>query len=87
MPEDDVSKLRIDKSKVSIRRRRGGRVLLWTLVAGACGLGVLLYRLGILAPALEMTPATVHYLYPSQTFTLLNASGYVVAQRKAAAAG
>lgn len=86
MPEDDVSKLRIDKSKVSIRRRRGGRLLFWTLVAGACGLGVLLYRMGILAPAVEVTPATVQYLYPSQAFTLLNASGYVVAQRKAAVA-
>ncbi|MEW6327643.1 MAG: efflux RND transporter periplasmic adaptor subunit [Thermodesulfobacteriota bacterium] len=36
--------------------------------------------------AVEVAPANVTQIYPSQTFTLLNASGYVVAQRKAAVA-
>ncbi len=38
----------------------------------------------MLSPAIRVQVATVSQVYPSQTFTLLNASGYVVAQRKAA---
>jgi RND family efflux transporter MFP subunit len=45
-----------------------------------------LYVKGVLTPAVEVEVASVTQLYPSQTFTLLNASGYVVAQRKAAVA-
>ena len=41
---------------------------------------------GALTPTVEVEVATVSQAYPSQTFTLLNASGYVVAQRKAAVA-
>jgi RND family efflux transporter MFP subunit len=41
---------------------------------------------GVFTPAVEVETATVSLVYPSQTFTLLNASGYVVAQRKAAVA-
>ncbi len=41
---------------------------------------------GVLAPRVEVEVATVSQIYPSQAFTLLNASGYVVAQRKAAVA-
>jgi RND family efflux transporter MFP subunit len=37
-------------------------------------------------PAVEVDTAVVSRVYPSQSFTLLNASGYVVAQRKAAVA-
>ncbi len=44
----------------------------------------LLYRAGLLAPSVTVQAATVTRVYPSQTFTLLNASGYVVAQRKSA---
>ena len=39
---------------------------------------------GLLVPAASVQVATVTQVYPSQTFTLLNASGYVVAQRKSA---
>ena len=35
---------------------------------------------------MEVEVATVGQIYPSQTITLLNASGYVVAQRKASLA-
>jgi RND family efflux transporter MFP subunit len=41
---------------------------------------------GVFTPAVQVEAANVTQLYPSQTFTLLNASGYVVAQRKAAVA-
>jgi RND family efflux transporter MFP subunit len=46
----------------------------------------ILYFKGILKPALEVQVISVQRIYPAQTFTLLNASGYVVAQRKAAVA-
>jgi len=45
-----------------------------------------LYRQGLLSPALDVKVATLQDMYPSQAFTLLNASGYVVAQRKASVA-
>lgn len=46
----------------------------------------LFYFEGIFTPAVSVEVASVVQMYPSQTFTLLNASGYVVAQRKAAVA-
>ena len=46
----------------------------------------LLYWQGVLEPAKEVEVTTVSLIYPSQGETVLNASGYVVAQRKAAVA-
>ncbi len=43
-----------------------------------------LYLWGPLKPSLEVSTAVVSRLYPAQAYTVLNASGYVVAQRKAA---
>lgn len=43
-----------------------------------------LYLWGPLKPAVEVSTAVVSRLYPAQAYTVLNASGYVVAQRKAA---
>ncbi|MCU0597333.1 MAG: efflux RND transporter periplasmic adaptor subunit [Desulfobacterota bacterium] len=86
MVEDDLSKLRIDKRSMAVRKGRKKRffllVLLIVLVIG----GGTLYRRGLLSPALDVRVANPQLLYPSQTFTVLNASGYVVAQRKAAVA-
>jgi RND family efflux transporter MFP subunit len=45
-----------------------------------------LYLTGFIAPAETVEVTSVSLMYPSQTFTTLNASGYVVAQRKAAVA-
>jgi len=47
---------------------------------------VILAFTGVFSPATKVDTATVSLVYPSQTFTLLNASGYVVPQRKAAVA-
>jgi RND family efflux transporter MFP subunit len=87
MADEDISKLKIDRSvKVRPRMRRrkwlyggGGAVL---FVAA----GIALYAQGFLQPAQSVQATTISRIYPSQTFTLLNASGYVVAQRKAAVA-
>jgi RND family efflux transporter MFP subunit len=86
MSDEDLSKLRIDKTAMAVRRRRGRRyVLLVLLLVGLLALGVG-YQKGMLTPAVEVQVAGVQNVYPSQAFSLLNASGYVVAQRKAAVA-
>jgi RND family efflux transporter MFP subunit len=47
---------------------------------------VLLFAKGVFTPSVQVQVATVTQVYPSQAFTILNASGYVVAQRKSALA-
>lgn len=85
MAENDLRGLRIDKSGPSgapVHRRRTARWV-WAglgLAALAAGITFFLNR------PLIVETATVSLIYPSQTLTLLNASGYVVAQRKAAVA-
>jgi len=85
MPADDLSKLKIDKTnKVGRPDRRKKRIIL-ALVSGLCILVLgLLYFTGIIAPAVMVDVATVSQIYPSQTISRLNASGYIVAQKKAA---
>jgi RND family efflux transporter MFP subunit len=87
MGKEDLSKLKIDKSKVVIRPRKRRKLVYWTLVVIAIMILVsLLYAKGVLTPSVEVQVATVSQFYPSQAFTMLNASGYVVAQRKSALA-
>ena len=86
MENGDLSKLKIDKSKVMFRPRRLRKTLyLMLLVITLIILGILYFK-GVFAPALEVQVATVTQVYPSQDFTVLNASGYVVPQRKSALA-
>jgi RND family efflux transporter MFP subunit len=47
---------------------------------------VLFALLGVFTPAFKVRAVTITQIYPSQTFTVLNASGYVVPQRKSALA-
>lgn len=86
MPPSDLAKLKIEKeSPARTPRPRKKRLLLWG--AGAIAMAIVLALLAkFFAPAVEVETVTVSQVYPSQTFTLLNASGYVVAQRKAAVA-
>lgn len=86
MPDDDVSKLKIDKSAVSFKTGKRKRRVYWILVVLLPGLATFLYFKGFLTPPVTVEVVNVSQIYPSQTFTLLNASGYVVAQRKAAVA-
>lgn len=85
MSEGDLSKLRIDKGRVKVHRGRRRLTILLLCVLVLLGAGYL-YSKGLLTRPLAVQVATVQNTYPSQTFTLLNASGYVVAQRKAALA-
>jgi RND family efflux transporter MFP subunit len=86
MADEDLSKLRIDKSSVPARRGRRKRYIFLIMGILLLTVAVALYREGLLTPAVDVRVVNVQRLYPSQTFTLLNASGYVVAQRKAALA-
>ena len=87
MPQEDLSKLKIDSSaKQSVA---GGRKRKPFVIAGALTLlaaAVILYRLGVIAPSATVDVTTVSMIYPAQSLSVLNASGYIVAQRKAAVA-
>ena len=86
MAETDISRLKINRAAlpaggVPRRRRRTWLVVGFVVVVGVIGLAVR----SMTAPVV-IEPVTVSMAYPSQSFTLLNATGYVVAQRKAAVA-
>lgn len=86
MADQDLSELKIDKSKFMFQPRRRKRIVyLILLLLTFIVLGIL-YSKGLFTPAVEVQVATVTQIYSSQTFTVLNASGYVVPQRKAALA-
>lgn len=86
MANEDLSRLKIDRSgSASITSHRKRPRLISTLaIIAALSLFIIFYfRTGT---AMEVESGTVTTAYPSQSFTLLNATGYVVAQRKAAVA-
>jgi RND family efflux transporter MFP subunit len=78
----DLAKLSIDRSAVPVRRRR--RWLWWLLPAAGAAAVAAWYAFVPRAASVQTTPVVTSY--PSQQFVVLNATGYVVAQRKAAIA-
>ena len=83
--DDNVARLRIErgaKPEVSrgATRRRLGR---YALGAIAAALVVYLAARTLLDPRLSVTVGTAVVAYPAQAYTLFNATGYVVPQRKA----
>ena len=85
MTDTDLSKLKIDKSAEAFRPARRKLVYLLSIIFLAVIVGFLYFK-GIIVPAITVEVTTVTQIYPSQTFSQLNATGYVVAQRKAAVA-
>ena len=79
-PAPELSQLRIDRSAPLQRRRRRWPWVLAVLVAAAVAAAALLPR------KTEVQTTTVLAAYPSQQYVELSASGYVVAQRRAAVA-
>lgn len=86
MATEDLSKFKIDKSAGISKKRGMKRYLYWAAAALAMVFLFVLYLKGAFAPTVSVSVSTVSLTYPSQSLTLLNASGYVVAQRKAAIA-
>jgi len=87
MPTEDLKKLKIEKSdKVIITAGRKKKPFIIAAIILMFLIFVILYRVGIIAPAITVDVTTVSQVYPSQSLSILNASGYIVAQRKAAVA-
>jgi RND family efflux transporter MFP subunit len=86
MAQPDLSELRIERggsesTRNVRRRRRTGRWVLLAFAIVAAAVFAYAYR-----PAVQVELGTAALSYPSQAYTVLNATGYVVAQRKAAVA-
>ncbi|MHB0771702.1 efflux RND transporter periplasmic adaptor subunit [Bradyrhizobium sp. 5.13L] len=82
----DLSALAIDRSAGSRRHKRLRRIVVRVLlVAVLVGVGVATWVWRRHSQIVVET-ALVYSVYPSQALTLLNATGYVVAQRKASVA-
>jgi len=86
MPDLELEKLRIEKTALRPKARKRKRLLWAALMVMLAGAFAILYWQGLLTPAVEVQAAVVQNVYPSQGLTLLNASGYVVADRKSAVA-
>jgi RND family efflux transporter MFP subunit len=83
----DLNKLKIEKSKkVTGPAGRKKKPFVVAAIALLLFLSVILYMTGIIAPAITVDVTTISRVYPSQSLSTLNASGYIVAQRKAAVA-
>ncbi len=80
----DIAKLRIDRAVAPIRSSRR-RKWLWLGVFAVVGIAAAAWYASQPHP-LDVTTTAIVTSYPSQQFVVLNATGYVVAQRKAAIA-
>jgi HlyD family secretion protein len=87
MAESDLSKLRIQRggSQATVGARRKRRWWRWGFIALLAALA-LAWFLFAYKPTVAVETAAAAQVYPSQAYTVLNATGYVVAQRKAAVA-
>lgn len=85
MASKDISMLKIDKLAPGHRSSTRNRNLAVIIMLIAVASALILWR-SVFSPVVQVESGVVTLAYPSQEFTLLNASGYVVAQRKAALA-
>ena len=85
MTAEDLTRLTIEKNAFPSPSRRK-RLRRFVMVLVPVLLVMILAGVGLFGRKVDVETATVSLAYPSQSFTILNASGYVVAQRKAAVA-
>jgi HlyD family secretion protein len=78
----DLSRLRIDRELAPIRRRRRRKWIGFAIVLVLVAAAAAWYAAQPRAQVVATTPVIT--TYPSQQYVVLNATGYVVAQRKAA---
>jgi RND family efflux transporter MFP subunit len=86
MADEDLTKLKIDKSRKGFQAKKRKKPLYLVIAAIIATVVLIFFMTGIFSPAVKVEVASVVQLYPSQTFSLLNASGYVVPQRKSSVA-
>ena len=82
MKPDDLSRLKIERAPATaprLKRRWGTLALLGIAIAAAAAFAFTRF-----AGPVQVETVAVSTVYPSLNFTLLNATGYVVPQRKAA---
>jgi len=80
-----LEKLRIERGRPAATSSGSRRLWLFLAISGVLLLFLFSYFF-IQSRAVRVEVITVAQVYPTQSFTLLNASGYVVARRKAAVA-
>ncbi|CBE67166.1 MAG: efflux RND transporter periplasmic adaptor subunit [Candidatus Methylomirabilis oxygeniifera] len=85
MSNPDLSKLSIDRTAARAPRARR-RLWPWAVGLALLGAAAILGLSGGFGGPVTVETASVTTAYPSQAVTMLNATGYVVAQRKAAVA-
>lgn len=88
MDPDKISRLRISEGQEFVPSSGRRRRLLVLIVVAVLGVAVfaLARSFGLLSSSVEVRATSVNWMYPSQVITEFNASGYVVAQRKASVA-
>lgn len=79
----DISRLKIEKAGAGLRRGRSRYIYIVFLASAALVIG---WYVTVYLSSVPVRSALIIMTYPSQGLTLLNASGYVVAQRKASLA-
>jgi HlyD family secretion protein len=87
MNSPDLSKLKIEAGlRASSTRTKRKKRFIWSATASAAGILILGYFVwsGLLAPPIDVQAAKAELTFASRALTVLNASGYVVAERKAA---
>lgn len=84
MKDVDLDQLKVTRTPAAPRRRRGGgRWLLWLVLLGAAAAAAF-YFYGHRAPL--VTTTRVVSVWPAQAYGVLDATGYVIAQKQAAVA-
>jgi RND family efflux transporter MFP subunit len=86
MGNEDLSKLKIDKSVRTFQPVKRKKFVYFIVAVLIIIVAAFLYLSGFISPAVPVEIASISQVYPSQAISQLNASGYVVAQRKAAVA-
>ncbi len=86
MADEDLSKLKIDKTQPAFKRPARRRKSTYIIAGTVLAILIILAAAGVFSPAVRVDVVSIQQFYPAQSFTLLNASGYVVPQRKAAVA-
>ena len=83
MAQEDLSKLKLNRNNENIKQPRKKKALVIFLTIAVGFFSVFFY---FYSSPVNVTTTTVNLTFPAQSLTVLNASGYVVAQRKAALA-